>query len=65
MPETCPTCGGELKWVDYFGRWTKWNQFRNEPVIEHEGDIYKCQNEECQECWHTLGDSELKQGYPC
>ena len=61
----CPECGGELKWDDYFGHIVGWNHLHNEPRIAHEGDIYRCQNEDCQMWWHALGSDELREGYPC
>ena len=61
----CPTCGGEVKWDDYYGHITGWNELHNEPIISHEGDIYRCQNEDCQAWSHIFGVGELQEGYPC
>lgn len=60
----CPICNKELTCIDYFGR-----------ILNHqdghvEGDIYQCQNEECegyQEHYHTHRNNpdDLHEGYPC
>jgi hypothetical protein len=38
--------------------------------LKHEGDIYKCENQDCESevfnyFFYTLGNSDLKEGYPC
>ena len=60
----CPICNKELTCIDYFGR-----------ILNHQdghvqGDIYQCQNEECegfQEYYHTHRNNpdDLHEGYPC
>lgn len=60
----CPYCGTELTYDDYFGR-----------IAAHQdgkvyGDIYKCNNEDCeahQQTFYTYreGNGELHEGYPC
>ncbi len=63
----CPYCNGELTWHDYFGKLNH----KSMSGIDKRGDIYKCENEECESetfnyCFHTyLPDGELKEGYPC
>jgi len=69
-PPECPYCGEELEYQDYFGRISGWNQFFNEPIIDHEGDIYKCLNEECESeafnyYFYDFCDDILREGYPC
>ena len=60
----CAICNKDLTCIDYFGR-----------ILKHqdghvEGDIYQCQNEECegyQEHYHTHRNNpdDLHGGYPC
>jgi hypothetical protein len=63
--KTCPNCGGEVVWDDYYGRRIDWNRLLDAPFIEKTGDIYRCQNEDCGLYWHTVGDSDWIEGYPC
>lgn len=60
----CPYCEEELNCTDYYGRGNP-NSFD----FVKTGDIYKCENEECEmynESQHTRDDSgELHDGFPC
>ena len=60
----CPICGEELNCYDSFG------YFAGYGSGEKCGDIYKCDNENCegyQEKYHTHMSDEydLHDGYPC
>lgn len=59
----CPECGTELEWIDYFG------PHQGGGSIKKVGDIYQCQNEECDATHFHTFDSEsgepLHDGYPC
>ena len=64
----CPYCQQELLWEDYFGTWGT----AGFPGIEKKGDIYRCDNEECESeifnyLYHTylIGPDNLIEGYPC
>ena len=67
----CPTCKEELKVIDYFGFTKHAEHYWEHPQswIDKKGDIYQCQNEECegyQEKFYTYENSdELHEGYPC
>jgi hypothetical protein len=57
----CPYCGEELAWHDYYGP-------RVDGRIQKRGDIYKCENEECdayEQHFYTDQREELHDGYPC
>lgn len=59
----CPYCEEEMPAHDY---WGIGNPFRSDFVKR--GDIYKCQNEECEmygESFYTDQSDELHEGYPC
>ena len=61
---SCPECGNELEYKDYFGKRTEWNEWLNEPIISHEGDIYYC--ETCEQSYYTVdGVNGIHEGYPC
>ena len=63
----CLYCEKELKYHDWYGT--------NMPLGEHSsrvpnkrGDIYKCENEECDQYegfFYTKNGDELFEGYPC
>ncbi|MFX0135471.1 MAG: hypothetical protein ACFFDN_17640 [Candidatus Hodarchaeota archaeon] len=65
----CPECKCELKWIDYYGTNLHLDEFdRPKPGFNKIGDIYQCDNEECncyQDYFHTDNTDELKEGYPC
>jgi hypothetical protein len=69
----CPYCGNELIWNDYFGKIKHSEHYWLYPQswIEKRGDIYKCENEDCDSgvfnsFFYTYGNNdELKEGYPC
>jgi len=56
----CPECDNELVYDDYFGNW-RGNR------IEKKGEIYKCDNEDCEEYYFYISDNDnkLHNGYPC
>lgn len=59
----CPYCEEELHCHDYYGMG---NPLRD--GFEKLGDIYKCDNEECemyQENFYTDRQEDLHEGYPC
>lgn len=61
----CPECGQELEYSDYYGPMKKDNYW-TPSYIERVGDIYHCQNEECEgHHFHTDSNEELHEGYPC
>jgi len=66
----CPICSVDLSCIDYFGKVKYAEHYWIYPQswIEKEGDIYKCNNEDCegfQEVYHTHGNSnELHDGHP-
>jgi len=61
----CPDCGEDLTYDDSYG------YLAAHRSGEKIGDIYRCQNEECNEYgtfYHNRsarGDDELKEGHPC
>lgn len=65
----CPYCGEELKWDDVYGRnlrLDRWDRIKE--GFQKEGDIYACNNEECEYQGHFYtcsSNSELHEGYPC
>jgi len=66
----CLCCGEELKYEDYYGRNMHLDNFGFvKDGFEKTGDIYKCDNEECEmygEYFYVLvGDYEVREGYPC
>ena len=67
----CPICGNELKCIDYFGTTRYAEHYYTYPQswIEKKGDIYQCQNEECDgfqnKYWSYIDSDELHEGYPC
>lgn len=68
----CPYCGEELRWIDYYGhtRYSEHYWIYPHSWIEKEGDIYQCQNEECESQvfnghFYDRCDSDLREGYPC
>jgi len=68
----CPYCGNELIWNDYFGHMQYAQHYYEYPQswIKHEGDIYKCENENCESenfnyYFYTDPNGNLKEGYPC
>ena len=68
----CPYCGEELRWIDYYGRTRSSEHYWIYPHswIEKEGDIYQCQNEECESQvfnghFYDHCDGGLREGYPC
>lgn len=68
----CPYCGEELRCIDYYGH-TKYSEhywIYPHSWIEKEGDIYQCQNEECDSQvfnghFYDRCDGDLREGYPC
>lgn len=60
----CPYCEEELNDHDYYGR-----GIPGRSDFQKVGDIYKCENEECeayQQTFYTRGNNdELHEGYPC
>ena len=75
----CPYCGEELEHEDTFGN-TDYclgiigyigDGFYTKRYPEKYGDIYQCENEECemyQEYFYTIdneNNNELHEGYPC
>lgn len=63
----CSYCGKDLEYEDYYGKVTGWDNFHNEPIISHHGDIFRCNNEECTEQgqWYYEDETGLNEGYPC
>ena len=68
----CPYCEQELNWHDYYGKKKYADHYYIYPQswIEKEGDIYKCENEECESgCFNYLFYTDkrgnLHEGYPC
>jgi hypothetical protein len=66
----CLGCNIELKCIDYYGKIKHANNYYTYPQswIEKEGDIFKCENEECEfydEYFYSDKQNNLKQGYPC
>jgi len=64
MPE-CPSCGIELEYHDYFGKYTG----QGMSGIEKKGTIYKCANESCtsfdESFYEYTAEGILREGYPC
>lgn len=59
----CPHCEQEMNYQDYYGLGIPG---RND--FKKIGDIYKCQNEECEVFdthFHTNNSGGLREGYPC
>jgi len=60
---TCPACGGDLEYNDFFG-----NLFPNQSGCV-DGEIYRCVNDCCdyfQEFFHFFySDGKIRHGYPC
>ena len=68
----CPYCGEELQCIDYYGhtRYAERYWIYPRSWIEKEGDIYQCQNEECESQtfnghFYDRCDGDLREGYPC
>jgi hypothetical protein len=66
----CPYCGAELTLDDYYGKTQHAEHYWIYPHswIEKEGDIFKCNNEDCgayQETFYTDKQGDLHEGYPC
>ena len=67
----CPICGNELKYCDYYGTNLHLDSFDNpKEGFKQEGEIYKCENEDCDSYafnyyFHTDKQNNLKEGYPC
>lgn len=66
----CPYCEFELKYHDYYGKKRFADHYYLYPQswIEKEGDIYICDNEDCEnygQHFYTDQRNELKEGYPC
>jgi hypoxanthine phosphoribosyltransferase len=66
----CPYCGSDLKWHDYYGKKQYADHYYIYPQswIEKTGDIYKCNNEECEsyeQDFYTDKQGDLHEGYPC
>lgn len=68
----CPYCNKELNCVDYYGytRYSEHYWIYPHSWIEKEGDIFQCDNEECQsQCFsgyfYDKNDEYLIEGYPC
>lgn len=63
----CPCCNQEIEKKDEYGRFNV--RFHGDFIKS--GDIYQCENEECESQahnghFHTRGNSdELFEGYPC
>jgi hypothetical protein len=60
----CPYCGAELNCIDYYGFYLGHDQW------DKQGDIYECENEECESGlfnyhFHTDLQGNLHEGYPC
>jgi len=64
----CSYCREELKYHDFYGANLHLDSFGG---VQHgfnkSGDIYKCDNEECDCFGGTFytRNGELKEGYPC
>lgn len=59
----CTYCEEELNYHDYYGRGIPMRG-----GFEKLGDIYKCENEECEmfeEHFYTDKQDNLHEGYPC
>ena len=59
----CPYCEKEMLCWDYYGL-----GIPGKADFEKKGDIFKCDNEECecyQETFYTDEHEELREGYPC
>ena len=66
----CPVCGVELVNTDYFGKLMHSpNYYDTHSWIEKKGEIYQCNNEECEvfqnNYWTHEKSDELHEGYPC
>lgn len=65
----CPYCGEELYYDDFYGKNLHLDSFgKVKDGFIKEGDIYACNNEECeyQGYFYTCSfDDELHEGYPC
>ena len=66
----CPYCGEEMVCDDYYGRRVYAEHYYTYPQswIEKEGDVYKCNNEECeayQQSFYDDSKGNLYEGYPC
>lgn len=66
----CLCCGEELTWHDYYGKRKVAEHYYSSPQswIEKEGDIYKCENENCESYeghFYTDSQDNLYEGYPC
>ena len=71
----CPCCGEELNCIDHYGTGrpehyygTAANGIYYPSTYEKLGDIFKCDNEECEcyeEHFYTDTNDELHEGYPC
>lgn len=66
----CPYCEEELLRIDYYG-YTKYSEhywIYPRSWIEKEGNIYQCQNDECErfcDYFYDRCDGDLIEGYPC
>ena len=66
----CPYCEEELLYEDHYGLNLSMDSFnRTRPGYKKIGDIYRCDNEECEvygEHFHVLVNTdEVREGYPC
>lgn len=66
----CPYCDEELHCEDYYytGNLSAYEKGYNNSGFQKLGDIYKCDNEECemyQESFYTDLQDNLHEGYPC
>jgi hypothetical protein len=64
----CPYCKEELTWDDVYGRNLRLDRWdRIKPGFEKVGDIYRCDNGNCeyQGFFYTDFGDELHEGYPC
>jgi len=66
----CPYCNGELNCFDYYGKRKVAEHYYTHPQswIEKEGNIYKCDNEECEgyeQHFYSDVNENLYEGYPC
>lgn len=66
----CPYCDEELIYQDYYGKLKHPEHYWIYPRswIERAGDIYKCENEDCEayeQHFYTDQNDDLYEGYPC
>lgn len=66
----CPYCEEELhcNYYYYTGNLAAYEKGDSNSGFQKLGDIYKCDNEECemyQESFYTDSQDELYEGYPC